>query len=87
MKLPELSNNLLLLAFSNYLSTHNGFPILETLWSLDLPWYPKLADPTSREVWPLCHVVEDSFWAMVDEMPLGASIPFESADEEEHHVS
>lgn len=29
---------------------------------------------------------EDSFWAIIDEIPLGSSVPFESAVEEEHHV-
>lgn len=33
-----------------------------------------------------CLVVKDTFWAMADEMPLGALIQFESADEEDHYV-
>lgn len=31
-------------------------------------------------------MVKGTFWAITDEMPLGASIPFESGDEENHHI-
>lgn len=29
---------------------------------------------------------EDTFWDMVDDMPMGTIIPFESVDKDEHHV-
>lgn len=34
----------------------------------------------------MCPIVKDSFWVMTDEMPLGATIPLESMDEDEHQV-
>lgn len=42
--------------------------------------------PTSRDVWPPCPVAKDSLWVMADEMPLGATIPFETVEEDECHV-
>lgn len=39
---------------------------------------------TPRSLWPLCLVVKDTFWDMVDEMSLGASFPFKSTDEKDH---
>lgn len=41
---------------------------------------------TSRNVEPLCPVVKDTLREMIDEIPLVASIPFESIDEEDHQV-
>lgn len=42
--------------------------------------------PTSRDVWPQCSTVKIYFWAMVDGMPIDRIDPFESVDEDEHHV-
>lgn len=73
----ELSSSL---AFSKQLQTFsNGFPCLRTLWLSDLA--------ILGDVWPLCQVMMDSFWDMVDEMSQGALIPFESIDKEDHHLT
>lgn len=73
----ELSSSL---AFSKQLQTFsNGFPCLRTLWLSDLA--------ILGDVWPLCLVMMDSFWDMVDEMSQGALIPFESIDKEDHHLT
>lgn len=73
----ELSSSL---AFSKQLQTFsNGFPCLRTLWLSDLA--------ILGDVWPLCQVMMDSFWDMVDEMPQGALISFESIDKEDHHLT
>lgn len=36
----------------------------------------------STEFCSLCHVAKDHFWEMADKLPMGASIPLESTDEE-----
>lgn len=82
----SLLKSFLFLLFSKLLSSFEMesharkiFGLLTYLGSSSLLFVP------SKESCPLCPVVKDPLREIADKLSLGASIPFESTDEEDHH--
>lgn len=48
-----------------------SFPIQKRFGMLTYPRTNNLPMATSRDFWPLCLVVNNYFWEMADELPLG----------------
>lgn len=57
----------------------------EDVCFVDLPLHFEPANGSSQRVLGLRLVVNVQIWEMVGKLPLSASIPFESIDEDYHH--